>query len=265
MNQKRITLHDILKHKGQEPLVCLTAYTAPFAHILDQHCDILLVGDSMGMVLYGMESTLGVTTEMMIAHGKAVVNASSRSFVVVDMPFGSYQASPTQAFEAAARVMAETGCQAVKLEGGIEMADTVNFLVERGIPVMGHVGLMPQRVAAYGGYRYQGKTKETAKQILADAETIADAGAFAVVVEGVPAKLAETITKKLPVPVIGIGASVACDGQVLVTEDMAGLFTEFKPKFVRHYAQLAETLGTAAASYAQDVRSRAFPGDDEQV
>lgn len=259
---KRITVKDITANKGGTPLVCLTAYTAPYAKIMDEHVDIFLVGDTVGMVLYGMESTLPVTTDIMVNHGKAVVRSSSKALVVVDMPFGSYQGSPIQAFHNAARIMAETGCQAVKLEGGIEMAETVRFLTERGVPVMGHVGLMPQRVNAYGGYGYHGRNVAAKKKIMEDAVAIQKAGAFSIVVEGVKEELACDITKKLDIVVIGIGGSVECDGQILVCDDMLGLFTDFKPKFVKHYANLAGVIKKAVKEYAADVRSRKFPTKD---
>ena len=263
--QKRFTIADIVAQKGKTPLVCLTAYTAPFAKILDAHTDILLVGDSVGMALYGMDSTLNVTTQMMIEHGKAVVKASNHSLVVVDLPFGSYQQSPQQAFKTASRVMAKTGADAVKLEGGESMQETIAFLVQRGIPVMGHVGLMPQHVSVTSGYHYQGRDKTSANQIMKDAKAVEKAGAFAVVIEAVTAPVAETVTHKLSIPVIGIGASEKCDGQILVTEDMVGLFTDFQPKFVRRYGELAKTLGDAVKHYADDVKNRSFPSSQEMV
>ncbi len=259
---KRLSILDIKKRKGETPIVCLTAYTAPFAKILDRFTDLLLVGDSVGMVLYGMDSTLPVSLDMMIQHGKAVVKSSQKSCVVVDMPFGSYQQSKEQAFTSCARVLAETGCQAVKIEGGLEMQETVEFLVHRGIPVLGHVGLMPQMVNAHGGYGCQGKTPEARKKVLEDAIAIEKAGAFAVVIEGVVEKLASDVTRKLKIPVIGIGGSVECDGQILVSEDMAGLFTDFKPKFVKRYGNIADELAKAAHGYADEVKKRIFPGKD---
>lgn len=262
MVNKRISVVDIKSRKGGEPIVCLTAYTAPFAKILDNYTDLLLVGDSLGMVIYGMESTLPVTLDMMINHGKAVVKSSFHSCVVVDMPFGSYQRSPQHAFENAAKVLAQTGCQAVKLEGGEEMAETIKFLVERGVPVMGHVGLQPQMVNAYGGYSCRGKTKAAKKKILNDALSVQQAGAFAIVIEGVVESLAREVTAKTEVPIIGIGASPACDGQVLVTEDVAGLFLDFKPKFVKRYGNLASELESAVKKYAEDVKKRKFPGEE---
>ncbi|CAO3413239.1 3-methyl-2-oxobutanoate hydroxymethyltransferase [Azospirillum endophyticum] len=248
--------------KGGEPIVCLTAYTAPVARLLDPHVDLLLVGDSLGMVVYGLDSTLPVTLDMMIAHGAAVVRASERACVVVDLPFGSYQESKEVAFRASARVMAETGAQAVKLEGGLEMAETVAFLTARGIPVMGHVGLTPQSVNTLGGYKAVGRDAEAAERIAADACAIAEAGAFTLVIEGTMEALARRITEEVAIPTIGIGGSPACDGQVLVTDDMLGLFGAFQPKFVKRYANLGETVGEAAATYAAEVRARAFPGPE---
>lgn len=257
---KRISVPDIAARKGQEPVVVLTAYSVSMATLLDDHCDCLLVGDSLGMVLYGLDSTLPVTLDMMINHGAAVVRGSSKACVVVDLPWASYQESPAQAFRNAARVLAETGASAVKLEGGEEMAETVEFLVRRGIPVMGHVGLTPQAVNALGGYRARGRSDAEQAKILGDAKAIAEAGAFAIVVEGVVEPLARQITEQVPVVTIGIGASAACDGQVLVTDDMLGLFAGFTPKFVKRYAEIGEQVSQAAASYAADVRARAFPG-----
>lgn len=248
--------------KGGEPIVCLTAYTAPVARLLDPHVDILLVGDSLGMVIYGLDSTLPVTLDMMIAHGAAVVRASERACVVVDLPFGSYQESREAAFRASARVMAETGAQAVKLEGGTEMAETVAFLTARGIPVMGHVGLTPQSVNTLGGYKAVGRDAEAAERIVDDARAIAEAGAFTLVIEGTMEALARRITEEVAIPTIGIGGSPACDGQVLVTDDMLGLFGAFQPKFVKRYANLGETVSEAAATYAAEVRSRTFPGPE---
>ncbi|WP_334176900.1 3-methyl-2-oxobutanoate hydroxymethyltransferase [Pseudoxanthobacter sp.] len=256
----RVSVPDVMARKGAEPVVVLTAYTAPMAGMLDPHVDILLVGDSLGMVVYGLQSTLAVTTDMMIAHGAAVVRGSSRAMVVIDLAFGTYQESPEQAFRTAARVMAETGCTAVKLEGGIEMADTVRFLVERGIPVMGHVGLTPQAVNHLGGFRARGRSTAEQDKILSDAQAIAEAGAFAIVVEAVVEPLARRITETIPVPTIGIGGSAACDGQVLVIDDVIGTFSDFKPRFARRYADLGPQIGEAARLYAEDVRARRFPG-----
>ena len=254
----RLTVPELRARKGKEKIVAITAYTAPFARIADAHADILLVGDSLGMVLYGMESTLSVTLDMMILHGRAVAQASTHACVVVDLPFGSYQASPAQAFATAARVMAETGCAAVKLEGGAEMAETIAFLVARGIPVMGHVGLMPQRVHAYGGYRHRGREEEDAARIGADARAVAEAGAFSLVLEAVREGLAREVAAEVEIPVIGIGASPACDGQVLVLEDMAGL-TDTPARFVKRYAELGTALNGAVSAYALEVRAGAFP------
>lgn len=262
---KRVTPPALRNRKGQRPIVALTAYTAPMAKRLDEIVDLILVGDSLGMVLYGMESTLGVGLDLMIAHGRAVSAAAKRALVVVDMPFGCYQASPQEAFNAAARVMAETGCGAVKLEGGKVMAETVAFLVARGIPVLGHVGLTPQSVNSLGGYGTRGRAAAEAEAIADDAAAVAEAGAFAVVLEGVTEPLAREITEKLPVPTIGIGASPACDGQVLVTEDILGLFSDFTPRFVRRYADLGPDISRAVAAYAEDVQARRFPGPEHCV
>src|ERR1700690_2800892 len=258
----RIAVPDLAQRKGGEPIVCLTAYTTPVARQLDPHVDLLLVGDSLGMVLYGFDSTLKVTLDMMIAHGGAVQRGSRRACLVVDLPFISYKESPQVAFRSAARVMAETSCSAVKLEGGVEMAETVDYLVRRGIPVMGHVGLTPQSVTRLGVYRARGRQQDEAAAILADAEAIAAAGAFNIVLEGVIEPLARDIVKRVATPTIGIGASPACDGQVLVTEDIAGLFADFRPKFVKRYADLGPAIGEAAASYAADVRARRFPAPE---
>jgi len=258
----RMTVPEIRARKGGEPIVCLTAYTAPIAARLDPHVDLLLVGDSLGMVLYGFETTLPVTLDMMILHGAAVRRASSRALVTVDMPFGSYQESPAAAYRAAARVMAETGCSAVKLEGGREMAETIAYLTERGIPVMGHVGLTPQSVNVLGGFRARGRDAKQAEAIMANAVAVAEAGAFATVLEGVVEPLARAVTERVPVPVIGIGASSHCDGQVLVTEDIAGMFDAFTPRFVKRYAELGDQLSAAAEAYAAEVRSRRFPGPE---
>ena len=258
----RITTLELRARKGATPIVALTAYTTPVAKLLDPQCDLLLVGDSLGMVLYGMPSTLGVTLDMMIAHGAAVMRGAERACVIVDLPFGSYQESREVAFRSAARVMAETGCEGIKLEGGIEMAPTVAFLVERGIPVFGHVGLKPQSVHGHGGFRAQGRDAAAAERIFADAEAIARAGAFATVLEGTIEPVAREVTARLDIPVIGIGASPACDGQILVTDDMVGLFAEFTPKFVKRYAEIGAAIATAAEAYAADVRARRFPGPE---
>ncbi len=253
---------DIRARKGAAPLVCLTAYTTPMARLLDPIADLLLVGDSLGMVLYGLPSTLPVTLDMMIAHGAAVMRGAADSCVIIDLPFGSYQESPEQAFRSSARVMAETGCAGVKLEGGEVMAETVRFLVERGVPVLGHVGLQPQSVNLLGGFRAQGRKADEAARILADARAVAEAGAFALVVEGTTEPLARAVTEAVAIPTIGIGASPACDGQVLVIDDMLGMFTDFKPRFVKRYADLAAVITAAAAAYAEDVRARRFPAPE---
>ncbi|HYG86089.1 MAG TPA: 3-methyl-2-oxobutanoate hydroxymethyltransferase [Azospirillum sp.] len=263
---RRIGVPELRARKGggtpDGPIVCLTAYTAPMARLLDPHVDLLLVGDSLGMVVYGYDSTLPVTLDLMIAHGAAVVRGSARACVVVDLPFGTYQESPQAAFRTASRVLAETGAQAVKLEGGAEMAETVAFLTTRGVPVMGHVGLLPQSVNALGGYKAVGRDPASAERIRADARAIAEAGAFSLVIEGTVESLARTITEEVAVPTIGIGASPACDGQVLVSDDLLGLFAEFTPKFVRRYARLGEQVSRAAADYAADVKARRFPGEE---
>ena len=256
----RLSAGDIRARKGQAPIVCLTAYTTPIAKLVDQHCDLVLVGDSVGMVLHGLPSTLGVTMEMMILHGQAVARGCEQACIVVDMPFGSYEQGRDQAFRNAARLMAETGCQAVKLEGGRHMAETVAFLVQRGIPVMGHVGLTPQSVNTLGGYKVQGRGHHEADRVTRDAIALADAGAFAVALEKLPQTLGASISQEIAVPTIGIGAGVDCDGQVLVIDDMLGLFTEFHPKFVKRYAELGASADAAIAAYAQDVRDRRFPG-----
>jgi 3-methyl-2-oxobutanoate hydroxymethyltransferase len=248
--------------KTEQPIVALTAYTMRMAQLLDEHCDLLLVGDSLGQVIYGLPSTIPVTLDMMIAHGAAVVRGSWHALVAVDMPFGSYEGSPEQAFDACSLVMKETGCAAVKLEGGAAMAPTVRFLTERGIPVIGHVGLTPQAVNILGGYGARGRGDAEATKIRADADAIADAGAFAIVLEGVMEELATSIARNVDVPIIGIGASAQCDGQILVTDDMLGLF-ERTPRFVKRYDNLAEQIGNAAKSYADEVRSRAFPSADQ--
>lgn len=259
---KRLTVPAIQGRKGGEPIVMLTAYTARMAQLLDPHCDVLLVGDSLGQVIYGLPSTLQVTLDMMCAHGAAVVRGSYHAVVIIDLPFGSYEASPEQAFAAASRVMAETGAAGVKLEGGAAMADTIAFLSARGIPVCGHIGLTPQAVNALGGYGARGRSEAEHAKILGDATAVADAGAFALVAEGVMEPLAEAITAAVRCPVIGIGASAKCDGQVLVTEDMLGLF-ERTPRFVKKFDDMAGRISAAVEQYATDVRARSFPGDEQ--
>lgn len=257
----RLTPADIRARKGAEPVVCLTAYTTPVAELVDRHCDLVLVGDSVGMVLHGLDSTLGVTMDMMVLHGQAVARGLRHACMVVDLPFGAFEEGPQQAFRNAARLMAETGCQAVKLEGGRHIADTVRFLVERGIPVMAHVGLTPQSVNTLGGYKVQGRGPE-GEQVLADAVAVAEAGAFAVVLEKLPAELGARISREIAVPTIGIGAGPDCDGQVLVIDDMLGMFTAFRPKFVKRYAELGQDADQAIAAYAAEVRARSFPGPE---
>ncbi len=259
MTPKRTVVSQITARKGQVPIVCLTAYTAPMGRMLDEVADLLLVGDSVGMVLHGMDSTLGVTLEHMIMHGQAVVRATKRALVVVDMPFGSYEESPHVAFRNAVRVIQETGCTAVKLEGGRRMAETIAYLTERGVPVMGHIGLMPQGVNVKGGYRVVGRRREEWPEIEDDARAVQEAGAFSIVLEGMAEPLAERLTKMLAIPTIGIGASAKCDGQILVTDDMLGL-SERVPSFVKRYLNLGEQIAEAVEAYARDVRERTFPG-----
>jgi len=259
---RRLAAPDISARKGAEPLVCLTAYDAPTAALLDPHCDLLLVGDSVGMVVHGLPNTVGVTLEMMILHGQAVMRGARRAMVVIDMPFGSYEGGKEQAYENCARVMKETGAQGVKLESGPTVPQTIAYLVERGIPVMGHVGLRPQAVLTEGGFRAKGRTDAERLRVMAEAEATADAGAFAVVVEGVAADLAGEITRAIRAPTIGIGASAECDGQILVTPDMLGLF-DWTPKFVRRYGDLRSAISDGVSAYAEDVRSRRFPAEVE--
>lgn len=259
--EKRVTPPDIRARKGGKPIVMLTAYTTPVARMVDRHCDIALVGDSVGNVVHGLPSTLPVTLDMMVLHGQAVARGLSSAMLVVDMPFGTYEEGPEQAFRNCARVMRETGAAAIKLEGGVHMAATVAFLTQRGVPVMGHVGLTPQAVHSLGGYRVQGRGDKAAR-VMDDAVALSQAGAFSIVLEKIPATLAERITATVPVPTIGIGASPACDGQVLVTDDMLGLYTDFLPKFVRRYADLGAAADKAIAAYAADVRARSFPGPE---
>ncbi|QNL18519.1 3-methyl-2-oxobutanoate hydroxymethyltransferase [Hyphobacterium sp. CCMP332] len=259
---KRIGVPDIRARKGGEPLVCLTAYDAPMARLLDPHCDVLLVGDSLGMVVHGLDSTIGVTLDMMILHGQAVMRAAKQALVVIDLPFGTYEMSPEQAFESASRVLAETGAQAVKIESGVYAADTIRFLTERGIPVMGHVGLRPQAALNEGGFKAKGRDDMERTRVFNEAREADAAGAFAIVIEGVAENLAREITGAVKAPTIGIGASAACDGQILVTQDMLGLF-DWTPKFVRRYAQLSGVVEAAVEAFAADVKSRAFPADAE--
>jgi len=259
---KRLTVPRIRQRKGGEPLVMLTAYTVRMAQLMDPHCDMLLVGDSLGQVIYGLPHTVAVTMEMMAAHGAAVVRGSYHAAVVVDMPFGSYEASPQQAFESAAHLLKQTGAAEVKLEGGKVLAPTIEFLTKRGIPVMAHVGLTPQAVNILGGYGVRGKSREEAKSIVEDAIAVSEAGAFAMVIEGVLEPIAIEITEKISCPTIGIGASAQCDGQVLVAEDMLGLF-ERTPKFVKKFGNMADNVEDAVKQYSDSVRDRSFPGPDQ--
>jgi len=259
---RRLAAPDIAARKGGEPLVCLTAYTAPVAAALDEACDLLLVGDSLGMVVHGLPNTVGVTLEMMILHGQAVMRGSRKAMVVVDMPFGSYEGAPEEAYANAVRIMKETGAQGVKVESGPTIPETIAYMVRRGVPVMGHVGLRPQAVLVDGGFKAKGKDEAGRALILEEARATAQAGAFAIVVEGVAESLAREITAAIAPPTIGIGASAGCDGQILVTDDMLGLF-DWTPKFVRRYADLKGEIERAAADYARDVKARAFPGEAE--
>ena len=257
--QKRISIPELRGMKGKSKLVMLTAYTKPMAQLLDPHCDVLLVGDSLGMVVYGMENSLAVTLDMMINHGKAVMRGSSRAAVILDMPFGSYQESNEQAYRNSARAMAESGAQALKLEGGEELVETVEFLTKRGIQVMAHIGLMPQRVHEMGGFKAQGKEADALSKWPALARRFEEAGAFSVLIEGTVEPVARAITESLQVPTIGIGASPACDGQVLVTEDILGLFPDFTPRFAKRYRDVGAMVSEAAAEYAAEVRGGTFP------
>ncbi len=259
---KRISVPDIAGRKGGVPIVCLTAYDAPMAGLLDPHCDVLLVGDSLGMAVHGLPNTVGVTLDMMILHGQAVVRGSRRALVVVDMPFGSYEGGKEAAYDNCVRVMKETGAQAVKLETSVELAEIVAFLVKRGIPVMGHIGLRPQAIRAEGGFKAKGRTDFERERVMAEARATAEAGAFCIVIEGVAESLAREITETVEVPTIGIGASAACDGQVLVVNDMLGMF-DWTPKFVRKYADLRTEIDRAAAAFANDVKTRRFPAEVE--
>jgi 3-methyl-2-oxobutanoate hydroxymethyltransferase len=258
---RRLTAPDIRARKGGPPIVSLTSYHAHTARLVDEHCDLILVGDSLGMVMHGMESTLPVTLEMMILQGQAVMRGSRRALVVVDMPFGSYEEGRETAFRSAARILKETGCGAIKLEGGVRMAETIRFLVERGVPVMGHVGLTPQSILALGSFRAQGRDRADWPAILEDAKAVAEAGAFSLVVEAVAEPLGRAITEVVPIPTVGIGASAACDGQILVLEDMLGL-TPRAPKFVKRYGDLGPGIAKAVEDYAREVRERSFPGTE---
>ncbi|MDJ0277158.1 3-methyl-2-oxobutanoate hydroxymethyltransferase [Sphingomonas sp. 2R-10] len=260
---KRVTAPSLRARKGAEKIVALTAYTAPMAQLLDPHCDLLLVGDSLGMVVHGLSTTVGVTVEMMILHGQAVMRGSTQALVAIDLPFGSYERSPEQAFDTASRIMMETGAQAVKVEAAEGVADSIAFLTGRGIPVIGHVGLRPQAVNLDGGFKARGRNDAERERVLAEARATDEAGAIAMVVEGVTPELAAEVTAAVGCPTIGIGASSACDGQILVTEDMLGLF-DWTPKFVRRYADLRGAIEVGAAGYAADVRAASFPGEAEE-
>lgn len=259
---RRTTVPQIAARKGGEPIVSLTSYHAHTAAIVDKYADFILVGDSLGMVMHGMETTVGVPLDLMIMHGRAVVRGTKQALIVVDMPFGTYEESPNMAFRNAAKIMKETGCGAVKLEGGARMAETVHFLVERGIPVMAHTGLTPQSSHVMGGFKTQGRDEDTWAAHENDAKSVAEAGAFSVVLEGMVEPLAARITKQIDIPTIGIGASVECDGQILVLEDMLGLNPR-PPKFVKVYGDLLNQIETAVATYAEEVKARAFPTDAE--
>lgn len=258
---RRMTVPQIVERKGGEPIVCLTAYDAPTAAILDDHCDLILVGDSVGMVVHGLNTTVGVTLDMMILHGQAVMRGSRKALVVVDLPFGSYEDSPIQAFKSASRVMMETGCQAVKIESGSYAAETIEYLTERGIPVMSHVGLRPQSMNVLGGFKARGRTKQVADEIVANAIAADKAGSFAVVVEGTSVDIADKVTRAVDIPTIGIGASANCDGQILVTPDMMGQFDRV-PKFVKKFGDMKGLIEASAADYAASVKDRSFPGEE---
>ena len=258
---RRLTAPDIRARKGGQPIVSLTAYHAHTARIVDRHCDVILVGDSLGMVMHGLETTVPVTLDMMILQGHAVMRGSQRALVVVDMPFGSYEVSKEQAFASAARVMKETGCGAIKLEGGRRMAETIRFLTERGVPVMAHIGLTPQAINTIGSFRAQGREEADWAPIEEDGRAVAEAGAFSVVIEAVAEPLARRITASVPIPTIGIGASVACDGQILVLEDMLGLSPRV-PKFVKRFSELGPSIDAGVKAYAEEVRARTFPGPE---
>lgn len=256
----RMTAPQITARKGKDPIICLTAYDAPTAAILDKHCDLILVGDSVGMVVHGLTTTVGVTLDMMIMHGQAVMRGAHKALVVVDLPFGSYEDSVETAFRNASRVMMETGCQAVKIESGSYAADTISYLVERGIPVMSHVGLRPQSMNVLGGFKARGRTKSVADEIVENAIAAAKAGSFAVVVEGTSVEVAEKVTAAVDIPTIGIGASPGCDGQILVTPDMLGMF-ERVPKFVKKFGDLRGSIESCVEAYAKEVTVRSFPGE----
>jgi 3-methyl-2-oxobutanoate hydroxymethyltransferase len=258
----RVTVAELRARKRGRPIVCLTAYTTPVAQRLDAHVDLLLVGDSVAMVVYGLGTTRDVTLETMIAHGAAVVRGSSQACVIVDLPRGSYERSPQHAYASASQVMDRTGAQGVKMEGGTELVDTIRHLVEHGIPVMGHVGLLPQRVAHRKDFKIQGRDEQSWKRVMEDGRAVAESGAFCMVIEGTVEPLARALTEAVAIPTIGIGASPACDGQILVTDDLLGLFSDFTPTFVKRYAEIGETIEGAAVAYAEDVRARRFPAPE---
>lgn len=257
-----VSIERILQKKNHEKIICLTAYTFPMAKILDNFCDVILVGDSLGMAIYGFKDTVDVTLEMMINHGKAVMRAVKKTFVVVDLPFGTYEKSKEQALESAQKVIAQTGCHAIKIETSRDLVETVKFLTDNKINVMAHVGLLPQSVRKIGGYKYQGREEKAAAEILETSKLLEEAGAFCVVIEAVPEKLAAEISHSLKIPTIGIGASSDCDGQVLVIDDLLGLNQEFKPRFVKYYADLAGEISRAVASFSADVKSQKFPAKE---
>lgn len=259
--KKSLTDLQAQKDAGQ-PIVCLTCYTAPMAEILDPHCDLLLVGDSMGMTLYGMENTLGVTLDMIIAHGCAVRRGAEKAVIMVDMPYDTYESSPRQAYDNAKRIMDETGCDCVKLEGGMEMVETVRMLTQNGIPVMAHIGLQPQSVVKEGGYKIKGKTEEDAQRLMEEAKAHEEAGAFALLLEGTIEDVASDITRAVSIPTIGIGAGRGCNGQILVSEDLLGMLSMSPPKFAKQYAQLRDTISEFAAQYATEVREQKFPSEE---
>lgn len=259
MTTERLSADDIRAFKNGPKIVCLTAYDVSTAQRVDAHSDMILVGDSLAMVIYGLETTRGVTLDIMIAHGQAVMRGSKRACVIVDLPHGTYEKSPEQAIASAKRVVAETGCQGIKLEGGVEMADTIKAIVDAGVPVFGHIGLLPQKAEHRGGFKIQGKDDAGAQQVIADAVAVADAGAFAMVIEGTVEEVARLATQRVAVPTVGIGASPACDGQVLVTNDMVGLFSDFTPKFVKRYVEAGALIEDGIRQYAEEVRSGAFP------
>ncbi len=261
----RVSVQDILQKKKREKITCLTAYTFPIAKILDDYCDIILVGDSLGMTIYGLPDTVEVTLDMMINHGKSVMRAVKKSFVVVDLPYGTYEESKEQALKSAQKVISETGCDAIKIETTEDMSDTVKYLVDHKINVMAHIGLLPQSVREIGGYKYQGRNEDSAKMILRTAKLMEEAGAFSMVIEAVPAKLADEISATVNIPTIGIGASQNCDGQVLVIDDLLGLNQQFKPKFVTHYANLAGEIKLAVDRFCSDVKEKKFPSEKNMI